>query len=108
MLGYLPLVTRSTREVTNQHEFICATSGFNSVSNVYLKQQLERAENYLVNASFKRQAKDGYFADPKCKQRDIWQFLDGIASADREEGDKGCARRFIRNLAENYKLEVTE
>lgn len=108
MLGYLPLVTRSTREITNEHEFICCTSGFNSVSNIFLKEQLDRAERYLNTNSFKRLANQGYFKDKSCKQRDIWQFLDGIAAADSLEADKGIARRFIRNLAENYHVDVQE
>ena len=36
------------------------------------------------------------------RNRDIWQYLDGIAARNEEMRDEGAARRLLRNLMEVY------
>jgi len=101
MLGYLPAVMRNTRVASNQHHFVCATSGFNSVSNVHMLKMLGRVEKFLGTPTFQRLSQEGYF-DPSTldfRRRDVWKFLDGIAAADDELRDEGAARRLVYNLS---------
>eukprot|EP00929_Paragymnodinium_shiwhaense_P016695 TRINITY_DN12528_c0_g1_i1.p1 TRINITY_DN12528_c0_g1~~TRINITY_DN12528_c0_g1_i1.p1 ORF type:complete len:758 (+),score=174.86 TRINITY_DN12528_c0_g1_i1:74-2347(+) len=105
MLGYLPMVLRHTRHVSNDHHFVCATSGFNSVSNDHMMMMLDRVEKFLKTPTYQRILADNYFKTDDTEQgldnrrRDVWKFLDGIAAADNELRDEGAARRFIANLA---------
>ncbi|CAE7937153.1 GNPDA1, partial [Symbiodinium sp. KB8] len=101
MLGYLPAVMRNTRVASNQHHFVCATSSFNSVSNVHMLKMLGRVEKFLGTPTYKRLCQEGYF-DPSTldfRRRDVWKFLDGIAAADDELRDEGAARRLVYNLS---------
>lgn len=105
MLGYLPLVLRHTRSATNDHHFVCATSGFNSVSNNHMTMMLDRVENFLKSPTYQRLLADNYFTSATDtekgldnRRRDVWKFLDGIAASDNELRDEGAARRFIANL----------
>eukprot|EP00439_Symbiodinium_sp_Y106_P055023 s1879_g7.t1 len=101
MLGYLPAVMRNTRVASNQHHFVCATSGFNSVSNVHMLKMLGRVEKFLGTPTFVRLSEEGYFDPSKLdfRRRDVWKFLDGIAAADDELRDEGAARRLVYNLS---------
>ncbi|KAF4667399.1 hypothetical protein FOL46_002539 [Perkinsus olseni] len=61
MLGYLPSVIRQTRPTSNKHYFICATSGFNSVSNYHIRHMIARAEKFISTNSFAKLVGEGYF-----------------------------------------------
>jgi glucosamine-6-phosphate deaminase len=105
MLGYLPSVLRNTRSSTNDHHFVCATSGFNSVSNKHMLTMLDRVKTFLKTQTFQRLIQVRYFdvSAPAeeiidFRRRDVWKFLDGIAAADNELRDEGAARRFVANI----------
>ena len=109
MLGYLPSVLRSTRS-NEKHHFVCCTSGFNSVSNNHVMMMLDRVEKFVKSPTWKRLVAEGYFdvssGDEEMlldfRRRDVWKFLDGIATTDNELRDEGAARRFVANLCEIY------
>merc|ERR1712072_8248 len=61
MLGYLPSVIRNTRLASNQHHFVCGTSGFNSVSNPHMLMLLDRIEKFVCSRTYKRICAEGYF-----------------------------------------------
>lgn len=104
MLGYLPAVLRNTRVASNEHHFVCGTSGFNSVSNKHMLMLLDRLEAFLKSPTWRRLCAENYFrigqdeAALDFRRRDVWKFLDGIAAADNELRDEGAARRFAFNL----------
>jgi len=105
MLGYLPAVLRNTRSSSNEHHFVCATSGFNSVSNGHMLMLLSRVERFLGSGTYRRLCAEGYFAKDAAlgfRRRDVWKFLDGIAAADDELRDEGAARRLVSNLCQIY------
>jgi len=107
MLGYLPAVLRNTRVASNEHHFICATSGFNSVSNRHMLMLLDRVETFLRSPTCRRLCQEDYFdsADERgldFRRRDVWKFLDGIAAGDAELRDEGAARRFVANLCDVF------
>jgi len=113
MLGYLPAVLRNTRSASNSHHFMCATSGFNSVSNKHMLLMLARVERFLQTPTFVRLCTEGYFgtgSDEKVlefRRRDVWKFLDGVAANDNELRDEGAARRLVANMCIIYEIVAT-
>eukprot|EP00932_Pfiesteria_piscicida_P008091 SRR837773.18386.p1 GENE.SRR837773.18386~~SRR837773.18386.p1 ORF type:complete len:624 (-),score=241.59 SRR837773.18386:149-1870(-) len=107
MLGYLPAVLRNTRLASNEHHFVCGTSGFNSVSNKHMLIMLDRVEKFVKSPTWQRLVQEGYFstrgdAGIDFRRRDVWKFLDGVAAADTELRDEGAARRLVFNLVDIY------
>ena len=81
MLGYLPMVTRAAAVASNDHLFVCCTSGFNSVSNTYLAEQLRRVRAFVSTAEFARLASENCFDQSDANRRkDVFRFLDGAAA----------------------------
>jgi len=102
MLGYLPFIVRNTRNSSNEHHFVTLTSGFTAVSNVYMLRQVESLQRFIDSPEFADLNAENYF-DPgneQARNRDIWQYLDGIAARNEEMSGEGAARRLLRNLME--------
>jgi glucosamine-6-phosphate deaminase len=100
MLGYLPGVVRHIREHSTRHVFVTFTSGFTAVTNAFMLDQLKLLQEYIEAGRFGRLLKDGYF-DPgniTGKNRDVWQYLDGVAAGSSLMKDEGRLRRLFRNL----------
>ncbi len=100
MLGYLPHVVRHIRDASNTHYFVTLTSGFTSVTNLFMKQQLYKLLNFIDSEAFRVLMEEGYFApdNPIGRNRDVWQYLDGVAANSEDMKDEGIARRMLRNL----------
>ncbi len=100
MLGYLPYVVRHVRDASNKHYFACLTSGFTAVTNRYMLQHLDRLKAFIDGKFFSGLLRDGYFDENNLegRNRDVWQYLDGVAAADPGMKDEGAARRLLRNL----------
>ena len=100
MLGYLPYIIRNIRDASNTHHFVCLTGGFTAVTNDFIVGHMRRLERLLDTAEFAELATEDYF-DPEdidARNRDVWQYLDGVAAKDRALAAEGAARRFARNL----------
>jgi glucosamine-6-phosphate deaminase len=104
MLGCLPIIVRHVRNSTNTHYFACLTSGFTSVTNHYMKNQMIILKKFINLHSFKEMLQKGYFdsEDEIGRNRDIWQYLDGVAANNEDLKNEGVARRLLRNLIEIY------
>ena len=104
MLGYLPHVVRHIRDASNTHYFVTLTSGFTSVTNLFMKQQLYKLLNFIDSEEFKTLMEEGYFAPDNRigRNRDVWQYLDGVAANSEDMKDEGIARRMLRNLIEVF------
>ena len=102
MLGYFAQVVRHFRRVTNHHDFLTLTSGFTSVTNEFMQEQLAGVRRFLATPQFSALYEEGYFTPDNlmARNRDVWQYLDGVGAQSQEERDEGCARRMIRNLIE--------
>ncbi len=110
MLGYLPYIVRHVRDATNVHYFVCFTGGFTAVTNDFILAHLDRLKQFLKTAECAELLAEGYF-DPGYeigRNRDIWQYLDGVAANDQQLRDEGMARRFLRNLIELFGKEGVE
>jgi glucosamine-6-phosphate deaminase len=104
MLGYLPHIVRSMRNSTNDHHFVTLTSGFTAVTNEFMLRQLKGLERWIHSKEFLALCREGYFdiGNQQGRNRDIWQYLDGIAARNEEMCAEGAARRLLRNLLEVY------
>ncbi len=104
MLGYFAHVVRHFRRASNIHHFVTMTSGFTSVANHFMKQQLANLQECIHSSNFRKLIKQGYFDKnkPIDRNRDIWCYLDGVASCNEQIKAEGCARRLLRNLTEIF------
>jgi glucosamine-6-phosphate deaminase len=66
--------------------------------------QLTKLKKYLLGDAFGDLYKEGYFspANTVGKNRDVWQYLDGVAAHSPVMKDEGRLRRLLRNLIYLY------
>lgn len=104
MLGYLPLIVRNVRNATNTHFFATLTSGFTAVTNQYMLRHIEGLRTFIESPEFAQLRHEGYFDrdNAQGRDRDIWQYLDGIAAKNEDIRLEGAARRMLRNLFEVF------
>jgi len=102
MLGYFAQVVRHFRRRANEHHFMTLTSGFTSVTNEFMRGQIACLRQFRDAPEFQELLDQGYFAQDNVidRNRDVWQYLDGVAAANEHDKEEGCARRFLRNLIE--------
>ena len=100
MLGYLPLIVRNIRHSSNDHHFVTLTSGFTAVTNEHMLRRLRKLSRFIGTPAFVALHQGGYF-DPgreEGRNRDVWQYLDGIAAKREDMQDEGDSRRLLRDL----------
>jgi glucosamine-6-phosphate deaminase len=104
MLGYLPAVVRHVREHSTKHYFLTFTSGFTAVTNRFMLEQLEKLKDFLGLGAFHNLLNEDYFnpVNTVGKNRDVWQYLDGVAAGSPSMMDEGRLRRLLRNLIYLY------
>jgi glucosamine-6-phosphate deaminase len=108
MLGYFAQIVRHFRKPGNRHHFLTLTSGFTSVTNHFMVRQVQNLLGFLHSKAFSGLHKEGYF-DPRNRMgrnRDVWQYLDGVAASNPDMKNEGCARRFLRNLLDVYSVKT--
>ena len=104
MLGYFAQMVRHFRRPSNAHHFATLTSGFTSVTNIFIQNQLNSLKTFLAMPTFVRLIEQGYFNKGNLidRNRDVWQYLDGVAARNEHIKAEGCARRLLRNLIEIF------
>jgi len=104
MLGYLPHIIRHIRDAGNTHFFACLTGGFTAVTNHFVCDNVARLRRFMDTLDCRHLLQEGYFEPDNLigRNRDVWQYLDGVAANDEHMCDEGVARRFLRNLVEIY------
>jgi glucosamine-6-phosphate deaminase len=104
MLGYLPGVVRHIREHTTSHFFAALTSGFTAVTNSFMLERFLALRECIRSGTFTALLSSGYFTpgDETSKNRDVWQYLDGVAADSSSMKEEGCLRRLLRNLITLY------
>ncbi|NQV42681.1 MAG: glucosamine-6-phosphate deaminase [Candidatus Marinimicrobia bacterium] len=100
MLGYLAHIVHLVRTPRNEHHFAYMTSGFNAVTNDFVKDQILNAMEHMETDQFNRLKAENYYdADNAAgAQRDIYTYLDGVAHHSKTLRNNGSSRRLIRNL----------
>ena len=105
MLGIMPHIVRNMRAGrTTITIFVTLTSGFTAVTNHYMLAQLECLNNWIDSEVFQDLYRETYFEleNEEGRNRDVWQYLDGIAAMNEDMRAEGTARRMLRNLMELY------
>ncbi|MFH1009539.1 MAG: glucosamine-6-phosphate deaminase [Candidatus Latescibacterota bacterium] len=107
MLGYLPYVIHLVRDPQNAHHFATLTSGFTSVTNAYTLRLLCNLEDFLSSGTLTPLIEQRYFSpgDVVSRNRDIYQYLDGVAADSTEMQREGEARRMLRDLIDLTQTE---
>jgi glucosamine-6-phosphate deaminase len=110
MLGSFPHVVRNIRDASNTHKFAYMTSGFNAVTNKYALSMMENLGLFLNQKSFRELLREDYFSPDNIngRNRDVWQYLDGVAADNIEMKKEGEARRLLRVLMEIFEEEDPE
>ncbi|MBN2312496.1 MAG: hypothetical protein JXM79_01115 [Sedimentisphaerales bacterium] len=102
MLGYFAQVVRHFRRFTNTHHFMTLTSGFTSVTNEFMRSQMVNLRQFLGIHEFRALLEEDYYTQDDTKDRDVWEYLDGVAGRNEHHKAEGCARRMLRNLVELF------
>ncbi|MHC4700514.1 MAG: glucosamine-6-phosphate deaminase, partial [Planctomycetota bacterium] len=104
VLGYFAQVVRHFRRHSNTHHFVTLTSGFTAVTNEFMRGQMANLLRFLSVDEFRALIREGYFARSNAtdRNRDVWEYLDGVAAKDEYHKAEGCARRMLRNLVELF------
>ncbi|MCK5525858.1 MAG: PIG-L family deacetylase [Candidatus Latescibacteria bacterium] len=107
MLGYLPYLIHLVRNPRNAHYFATLTSGFTSVTNTYTLRLLCNLEDFLSKGTLAPLIEKRYFSpdDVVSRNRDIYQYLDGVAANSIEMQREGEARRMLRDLIDLTQTE---
>jgi len=110
MLGYLAHLVHLVRTPRNQHHFAYLTSGFNAVTNGFVDEQLDNVLRFMESDEFHQLGNEGYFSPSYSlgAQRDVYDYLDGVAARSRSQKNRGFARRMIRNLLSIFEYESLE
>ncbi|MCK5088206.1 MAG: glucosamine-6-phosphate deaminase, partial [Melioribacteraceae bacterium] len=97
-------INHLVRTPTNRHHFTYLTSGFTAVTNSYMLELIEDLCEFMRRGTFEKRFKENYF-DPKnisCRNRDVNEYLDGIAAHSKTKKKEALSRRLLRNLVEIY------
>lgn len=100
MLGIMPVTNRQSREASNEMHFSVLTSGFNAVTNHFLYDLLTDTRDLIGKGKIEMLDYPDFFIDGyKYKwDKDIYHYLDNIASLSDDEKRRGVCHRLIRAL----------
>jgi len=100
MLGYLPYIYHLVRTPLNRHFFNYMTSGFTAVTNKYILNLFEILLSYIDTPDFQEMMEEDYFnpLNEIGRNRDVYQYLDGVAARSRTMKNEALARRLLRNI----------
>jgi len=107
LLGYLPHVIHLVRSPNNKHCFANMTSGFTSVTNPYVISVLEKTQEFLSKGKIQMTKYPDFFESGYAlkQDKDIYHYLDRIASQNIEGQKRGLSHRIVRALVDIYELK---
>lgn len=110
MLGIQPLISRQLRSGTNQVHFAVMTSGFNSVTNDFLREAMEDTLTFLRTDEIQMVHYPDFF---QCGyqlkyDKDVSHYLDNAARKNAREMRRGFCHRLLRNAVGLWQLKNAE
>ena len=110
MLGFLPYIVHLIRSPKNKHYFTNMTSGFTSVSNSYICNVLNKTLGFLGKGKIQMTDYPDFFEKGyKLKtDKDVYHYLDRIASNNVGGQARGLSHRAVRSLVEIYGIKSKE
>ena len=100
MLGFLPHIIHLIRSPKNKHYFTNMTSGFTSVTNQYVSKVLNDTLRFLADGKIQMTDYSDFFENGyRFKtDKDVYHYLDRIASNNVEGQARGLSHRVVRSL----------
>ncbi len=110
MLGILPHIHRLLRNENNTAYFSVLTSGFTAVTNSFLRDALEDTKRFLNEGLIQMIEYPDFFEMGYGLKwdKDVYHFLNKVASGEPFERRRGLAHRIVRSLVVIYKLKNRE
>jgi glucosamine-6-phosphate deaminase len=107
MLGILPHIHRLLRYESNDAYFSVLTSGFTAVTNQFLKDALEDTKGFLNDGFIQMVNYPDFFELGYSLKwdKDVYHFLNKVASGEPFERRRGLAHRIIRAIVIIYKVK---
>lgn len=110
MLGILPSVSHQLRQASNSFDFSILTSGFTAVTNSFILHALSDILQFLGEGKIQMVYYPDFFETGyKLKwDKDVYHFLDKVASGEPHERRRGLSHRLVRAIVEIYKIKDVE
>lgn len=107
MLGILPSVIQQLRQASNSFDFTVLTSGFTAVTNSFIIHALNDILQFMGEGKIQMLLYPDFFENGyKLKwDKDIYHFLDKVASGEPHERRRGLSHRMVRAMVDIFKLK---
>lgn len=107
MLGILPFITNHISTPSNKFKFAVLTSGFTAVTNNFVTELLIDTKK-LMDIGMIQMINYPDFFDVGYKlksDKDVYHYLNNVASGNQEECRRGVCHRLVRALVETYSVK---
>lgn len=110
MLGILPHINRQLRSASNAFHFSIMTSGFNAVTNTFIKEVLRDTKKFLEIGQIEMINYPDFFETGyKYKHdKDVYHYLNKVAANDALGCRRGLCHRIVRSIVEIYEVKNLE
>jgi glucosamine-6-phosphate deaminase len=110
MLAILPHIHRLLRNESNRAWFSVLTSGFTAVTNQFLREALDDTKRFLDKGLIQMVDYPDFFEiGYRFKwDKDVYHFLNKVASGEPSERRRGLAHRIVRAIVEIHKIKTRE
>ena len=107
MLGLLPYVNKQLYSAENRSVFAVLTSGFTSVTNIYLRDLLEKTLHLISSGRIEMIYYDDFFSDGYTHKwyKDIYSYLNSLASRSEEGMQRSLCHRLVRSVTGIFGIE---
>jgi len=107
MLGLLPSINRQLRTKENQSHFTVLTSGFTAVTNQFINDSLLDIKRFMDEGLIQMINYPDFFESGfKYKwDKDVYHFLNKVASGDPQERKRGLSHRLVRAIVEIWNVK---
>jgi len=106
-LGILPHITNQLHEPSNEAHFSVLTSGFTAVTNSFVIDTLQYTKKLLDEDKIQMANYDDFFQVGYSLKtdKDVYHFLNNVASEDADARKRGLCHRLIRALVIVYEIK---
>ena len=107
MLGIMPLTNRQLRPASNDVHFAVMTSGYNSVTNGFLRDSMQMTLDFVMKDEIQMVHYPDFFEEGyKHKyDKDIYHYLDSVARDDQYQMNRGFCHRLLRCSCEIWQFK---
>jgi glucosamine-6-phosphate deaminase len=106
-LGILPFITKHISTPSNKFRFAVMTSGFTAVTNRFMIDLLNDTKRLIDKGQIQMTKYSDFFeVGYKLKSdKDVYHYLNNVASGNKEECRRGVCHRLVRALVETYNVK---